>query len=114
MELLKAASDAFRSQHSDLRNINVGLMFKDTVPPRRQHAAFLEEIASFVRGRAAELTSHDLECWPPSFPTPLMRAFLCTLYIRQDPFAEWHSNLAAGYVGLPGADHRGNRRGKIR
>ena len=100
-ELLKAASDAFRSQHPDLRNINVGLMFKDTVPPRRRHAAFLEEIAAFVRSCAAELTSSDLECWPPSFLTPLMRAYLCTLYVRQDQFAQWHSNLAAGYVGLP-------------
>src|ERR1700730_10103103 len=101
-ELLKAASDAVRTQNPDLRNINVGLMFKDTVPPRRHHAAFLEEIASFVRSRVAELTSRDLECWPPSFLTPLMQAYLCTLFIRQDQFAEWHSNLAAGYVGLPG------------
>jgi hypothetical protein len=80
-------------------------MFKDTVPPRRHHAAFLEEIALFVRSRAAELTSRDLECWRPSFPTPLMQAYLCTLFVRQDQFAEWHSNLAAGYVGLPGSDN---------
>jgi hypothetical protein len=72
------------------------------VPRRRQHAVFLEEIASFVRSRAAELTSGDLECWPPSFPTPLMQAYLCTLYLRKDRFAEWYSNLAAGYVARPG------------
>jgi hypothetical protein len=100
-ERLKVAADAFRSQRRELRDINVGLMFNGAVPPRRQHIAFMEEIASFARSRAPDLTARDLECWPPSFPTPLMQTYLRTLYLRKGPFAEWYSNLADGYVARP-------------
>jgi hypothetical protein len=100
-ELLKAASDRFRSDHPELRNINVGLMFAASVPPRKQHAEFIAEIAGFVRDHANELSSGDLTFWPPSFTAPLTRAFLRTLYLRTDRFAEWHSNLAGGYVARP-------------
>jgi hypothetical protein len=102
-ELLKAASDRFRSEHSELRDINVGLMFAASVPPRRQHAEFIAEIAAFVRDHTGELSSQDLAFWPPNFATPLMRAYLRTLYLRTDQFAEWHSNLAGGYVARPDA-----------
>src|SRR5260370_28433886 len=37
---LREAEDTFRAQRPDLQFINVGLMFKGAVPPRRQHAAF--------------------------------------------------------------------------
>jgi hypothetical protein len=100
-ELLKVASDRFRGDHPDFRDINVGLMFAASVPPRRQHAEFIAEIAAFVRDHATELSSNDLTFWPPSFASPLMRTFLRTLYLRTDRFAEWHSNLAGGYVARP-------------
>jgi hypothetical protein len=98
---LKVASDQFRSEHPELHNINVGLMFSGSVPPRRQHAAFMEEIATFIRGHADELKSHDTEYWPPSFSTPLMCSYLRTLYLRRDRFAVWHSNLAGGFIARP-------------
>jgi hypothetical protein len=101
-ERLKAAADTFRAQRCDLQDINVGLMFKGAVPPRRQHAAFLEEIAAFVGSHFAELASQDREYWRPSFSTPLMQAYLRTLYLRKDRYAEWYTNLAAGYVARPG------------
>ena len=72
-----------------------------SVPPRRQHATFLEEIAAFVRGHASMLNGQDLECWPPSFSTPLMQTYLRTLYLRKDRFAEWYINLTSGYVTQP-------------
>jgi hypothetical protein len=100
-ELLKVASDRFRGDHPDFRDINVGLMFTASVPPRRQHAEFIAEIAAFVRDHATELSSNDLTFWPPSFASPLMRRFLRTLHLRTDRFAEWHSNLAGGYVARP-------------
>jgi hypothetical protein len=71
------------------------------VPPRKQHAEFIAEIAAFIRDQAGEMSSNNLTFWPPSFATPLMRKFLRTLYLRKDRFAEWHSNLAAGYVARP-------------
>src|SRR4051812_22385005 len=47
-ELLKAASDRYRSEHPELHGINVGLMFAASVPPRKQHAEFMAEVAAFV------------------------------------------------------------------
>jgi len=101
-ERLKAAADAFRAQRAELHEVNVGLMFKGALPPRRQHALFLDEIAAFVSARNAEITANDIKFWPPSFSTPLMQAYLRTLYLRRDRYAEWYSNLAGGFVGLPG------------
>jgi len=83
---LKAAGDAFRRDRPDLADVNVGLMFRASVPPPRQHAAFLEEIAAFVRGHASKLNDKDLECWPLSFSTPLMQTYLRTLYLRKDRY----------------------------
>jgi hypothetical protein len=100
---LKAASDGFRREQPKLADINVGSMFHASVPPRNRHVAFLEEIAAFVGSHAGELTDQDLEYWPPSFSTPLMRTYLRTLYLRKGPFAEWFSNLAGGFVARP--DH---------
>ena len=102
-DILQRASDAFRSEHPVLRNINVGLMFTGQVPPRREHAEFMEEIATFIRDHAAKLTSEDSTFWPPSFSTALMRAYLRTLYLRVDQYAVWHSNLAGGFVARPDA-----------
>ena len=98
---LKAASDAFRSAHPELRDVNVGLMFHGPVPSRRQHAEFLDEIAAFIRSHRDDLDSSDVEYWPPSFSTPLMRTHLQTLFLRIDRYAVWHSNLVAGFVATP-------------
>jgi hypothetical protein len=98
---LKAAAAAFRRDRPELADVNVGLMFHASVPPRRQHTALLEEIAVFVRGYAGKLNEHDLECWSPSFSTPLMQTYLRTLYLRKDRFAEWYTNLTGGYVARP-------------
>ncbi|MHB8267487.1 hypothetical protein [Bradyrhizobium sp.] len=100
-ELLKTASDRFRNENPEFRHVNVGLMFTASVPPRRQHAEFITEIATFMRDHASELSSNDITFWPPSFNSSLMRTFLRTLYLRKDQYAEWHSNLAGGYVARP-------------
>lgn len=69
-EKLKRSAEALRSQRADLGDINVGLMFKDSVPPRGEHNAFLEEIAGFVRRHAAEIAEQDRKYWPPAFHRP--------------------------------------------
>jgi hypothetical protein len=100
-EILQRASETFRGQWPELAKINVGLMFRGAVPPRKQHAGFMEEIAAFVRGHGAELTAVDREYWLQDFSTSLMREYLRTLYLRTDQFAVWHSNLAGGFVARP-------------
>ena len=102
-DLLQRASETFRDARPELRDINVGLMFSGPVPPRRQHAKFMEEIAAFVRDHAANLTSKESTFWLPSFSTPLMRDHLRTLYLRVDKYAVWHSNIAGGFVARPDA-----------
>jgi hypothetical protein len=101
-ERLKVAADVFRTQHADLRDVNTVLMFRGKVPPRRQHAAFLGEVADFVRARIADLSSVDRAYWPPDFPSPLMQTYLRTLYLRTDRYAEFCSNLAGGNIAIPG------------
>jgi hypothetical protein len=100
-EKLRLASEAFRAARPELRDVNVNLMFGGPVPPQRQHADFMEEIAAFVGAHRHELRSDDIDYWPPSFSAPLMSTYLQTLYLRAGPFAEWHSNLAAGFVATP-------------
>jgi hypothetical protein len=100
-ELLKVAADRFRDENPEFRDINVGLMFTASAPPQKQHAEFIEEIAAFARNHASELSSRSRTFWPASFTAPLMRRFLRTLFLRKDQFAEWHSNLVAGYVARP-------------
>jgi hypothetical protein len=84
-----------------LRDININLMFNGPIPPRLKQGDFLEEIAAFVAAHRHELNSEDVDFWPPIFSTPLMRAYLQVLYLRVCSFAEWHSNLTAGFVGTP-------------
>jgi hypothetical protein len=100
-ELLKIAADRFRNDNREFHDINVGLTFTASVPPRTQHAEFIAEITSFVRAHVSELSSQSLTFWPANFAAPLMRTFLRTLSLRTGPFAEWHSNLVAGYVARP-------------
>jgi hypothetical protein len=101
-EKLKRSAEIFRRQRAELGDINVGLMFKDSVPARGEHNAFLEEIAGFVRGHTAEIAEQDREYWPQAFPSPLMQAHLRTLYLRRDRYPEWYTNLTAGYIARPG------------
>jgi hypothetical protein len=100
-ELLKVAADRFRDRNPQFRDINVGLMFTASVPPRKQHAEFIGEIASFIADHAGALSSQDQAFWPQQFTTPLMGKFLQSLHLRAGQYAEWHSNLAAGYVARP-------------
>jgi hypothetical protein len=56
-----------------------------------------------VRGHAADLTAENMDYWPQTFSTPLMRTHLQTLCLRRGPHAEWYSNFLAGFVARP--DH---------
>jgi hypothetical protein len=76
-------------------------MFWGPVPPRKQHAEFIAEVAAFIRAHAGELQSGEAEYWPPAFSTPLMRTYLRTVYLRRDCHAVWHSNVVAGFVARP-------------
>jgi hypothetical protein len=102
-EILKRAADTLRAAEPDLRDMNIGLMFRDSAPGRREHAAFLAEIAAFVRAHAHELGATDTDYWPPAFASPLMIKYLRTLCVRRDAFAEWYSSIASGWVGRPDA-----------
>jgi len=100
-ERLQRLTRIFQVEHPDLRQMNVGLMFKSEVPPRNEHQAFIEEIAGFIRQHASELGAKDTGFWEPHFSSPLMGRYLRTLYLRINEFAEWYSNITAGWVGLP-------------
>jgi hypothetical protein len=100
-ELLKVAADRFRDQNPEFRDINVGLMFTASVPPRRQYAEFIAEVASFIRDHAGALSPQDQTFWPQQFTSPLMSKFLQSLHLRKGQRAEWDSNLVAGYVARP-------------
>jgi hypothetical protein len=100
-EKLQSAAQAFCSLRPMLRDINVGLMFSGPVPPRRQHVDFIEEVAAFITAHRHELSSKDVDYWPPTISTPLMAEYLQALYLRVDQYAVWHSNLIAGFVATP-------------
>jgi hypothetical protein len=102
-DILQRESEIFRDQRPELAKINVGLMFRGAVPPRKRHGEFMMEIAAFVREHAAELMAEDRVYWPQDFSTRLMREYLSALYLRIDEFAVWHSNLAGGFVARPDA-----------
>jgi hypothetical protein len=90
-------------------------MFAGLVPPKRQHAEFIAEIAAFANEQARKLSSENLTFWPQSFSSPLMRQFLRALFLRRDQYAEWYSSVAFGYVARPGeivADIVANKSGK--
>ena len=46
---LEAAANAYRAVNTDVKEINVILDFSGALPARRQHQAFVNEIASFIR-----------------------------------------------------------------
>src|SRR5580658_1330325 len=99
--MLRQATEIFRVAQADITNINVGLMFKDIVPSRKEHQPFMVEVATFIRACANQIGENDGEFWPQSFTTPLMARYLRTIYLRRDEYAVWHSNITAGYIALP-------------
>jgi hypothetical protein len=58
----------------------------------------MNEIAAFIRAHRHELTTQDTDYDPRHFSTPLMSAHLQVLYLRICPYAEWKTNLDAGFV----------------
>jgi hypothetical protein len=105
---LRSAARAFCATRPDLRDINIILFFCGALPPQPQHIAFIEEIAAFVAIHRHELRleehaprSKEIEYWPQNFSTPLMAAYLQMLCIRVDRFADWTSNITAGFVATP-------------
>jgi hypothetical protein len=100
-EALKRVADACRRTHTDVRDVNVGLMFKGIVPSRREHSAFIEEVVGFIRARASELRREPISYWGRTLTSPLMSRYLRTLQLCVSNFAEWYSNVAVGWVGLP-------------
>jgi hypothetical protein len=95
-EFLQLASREFRAAQTDVSNVSVGLMFNDVVPARKEHQAFMEEIAAFIRGLADAITSESTTFWSYQFTSPLMKKYLRTLYLRTCEFAEWYTNITAG------------------
>jgi hypothetical protein len=98
---LLSASDAFRSARPELHDVNVILTFKGPVPPRRLHAEFMEEIATFTHTHRDGLETSDIDYWQWDFSTPMMRDYLQSISLRIDQHAVWYTNLATGFVALP-------------
>jgi len=99
-ERLKAAAKGFWSQYDDLRNVNVGVMFKGRVPGRRDHRAFIEEVAAVVRQHLGKLRPEKQNFFP-SASSPLMHRYLERLVLRTNRYAEWYSSLSGGYLARP-------------
>jgi len=100
-ESLQLASREFRAAQADISNVSLGLMFNDVAPARKEHQAFMEEIAAFIRSHTGAITSDSTAFWPHQFTLPLMRKYLRTLYLRTCDFAEWYTNITAGWVARP-------------
>jgi hypothetical protein len=98
-ESLRLASREFWAAQPDISDINVGLMFNNVVPARGVHQQqFMEEVAAFIRSQ--EIRS-DRTRWR-NFASPLMKKYLHTLVLNKSEFAEWYSNIDAGWVaGVP-------------
>ena len=99
-ERLKAAAEEFWSQQGDLRAVTVGVMFKGRVPGRRDHCAFIQEVAAVVRQQLAKL-GPEKQTFSPSASSPLMHDYLAQLVLRTDSHAEWYSNFSSGWVARP-------------
>jgi len=100
-EKLLSAANAYRSAHPELRDINVILGFSGALPPRRQHADFIAEIASFIHSRREQLRPQDTDFFARDFSSPLMRSHLQVLHLRICSYAIWYPSLAAGFVAMP-------------
>jgi hypothetical protein len=101
-DALSATSAEFRNKRPDLQNVNAGLTFIGPVPPKRDHATFMEEVAAFIKQKEGKLGPDNIVCRPHTFTGPLMKKYLNTVYLRTDKHAVWHSNLVAGFIARPG------------
>jgi hypothetical protein len=101
-ECLWAASVAFRNSQPDIKDVNVFLKFDGPVVPKREHPAFMEEIASFIRQRNNQLGPENILFGPRQFTTSLMKKYLDALHLRKSKCGRWQSNLSAGFVARPG------------
>jgi hypothetical protein len=96
------ASVAFRQTCPYLHNLDVGLFFKGSLPPRRDYSAFMEEIAKFVLDRSAALGSEGRDFWSRDFASPLMIQYLRTLHLKRGKYPVWFSNVSGGgWIGAP-------------
>ena len=80
---LKRASDAFRTEAADIKDVNAIFYFNWLVSPQPQHTTFMNEVADFIRAHQHELTTVDTEYDQRQFSTPLMRTYLQVLYLRR-------------------------------
>jgi len=94
-------SEAFRRERPHLRDLNIGLFFKESMPPRSEYVAFMEEISAFAQDHLADLGSEGRDYWAPSFASPLMKQHLRRLHLRRDEHVEWFSNFRGGWIGRP-------------
>ena len=98
----EAASVDFRRARSCLHDLNVGLIFKGSMPPRRDYLRFMEEIATFAEDRSAEVGSEGRDFWAHDFASALMRQYVRTLHLRPGKYPEWFSNVSgSGWIGAP-------------
>jgi hypothetical protein len=95
------ASVAFRQTRPYLHDLNVGLFFKSSLPPRRDYSALMEEIAKFVQEHS-DLGPKGRDFWPSDFASPLMIQYLRTLHLNRCKYPEWFSNVSGGgWIGAP-------------
>jgi len=98
----EAASQEFRRARPYLHDLNVGLLFKASMPPRRDYSGFMEEIATFARDRCVELGEEGRDYRPVDFASPLMNQYLSTLHLKPGKYPEWFSNVSGGgWIGAP-------------
>jgi hypothetical protein len=101
-DVLRQACRDFQAAQPDIRNVNVRFMFKNVVPRPSEHNHLIEEVAAFIRGHTNEIGSKMRGFPALQFTTsPLMKKYLSLLYLRTSEFAEWDSNVTAGWVARP-------------
>jgi hypothetical protein len=105
-ERFAASSVDFRNQHEELKSAGILFMFKDIVPNRLQHIAFLREILEFVCTRQNGLSGEYVAFWNYEFPStlPLMIQLLRIICLRRCGTGEngdWDSDITGGFVDRP-------------
>lgn len=91
-----------REGFTDLDNIWCYLRFdKFITPPRNQHAAFAEELLTFIRERLEEITDEEREYQNFLAGKGLLSQYLKGLLVKKvGCYATWVWNKSAGGVGL--------------
>ena len=97
-------SQEFRQARPLFEQLDVGLFFKGSMPPRRDYAAFMEEISGFAQVHCAELGLKGMDYRANAFSSPLMTRYLNTLHLKPSKYPQWFSNVSGGgWVGAPDA-----------